>query len=159
MRIQKLLRIFERVDPFWLIFLDKDLCGQISADGILYDSNFSATYLESVSSSGSLYEMGRKVPKTKAKPDHIMTDVCLSRSSRSDSHYMLGEEEMRRIMLILEPTDLGESSSESERDDGDDDDDDDDDQEATRCLVVRTSGQLGHGLRPRADLFRLSDKR
>ena len=29
MRIQKLLRIFERVDPFWLIFLDKDLCGQI----------------------------------------------------------------------------------------------------------------------------------
>ena len=59
---------------------------------------------------------------------------------------MLGEEEMRRIMLILEPTGLGESSSESEHDDGDDDDD----QEATRCLVVRTSGQLGHGLRPRA---------
>ena len=81
----------------------------------------------------------------------------MSRPSRSDSHYtgMLGEEEMRRIMLILEPTDLGESSSESERDDGDYDDD----QEATRCLVVRTSGQLGHGLRPRADLFRLTDKR
>ena len=39
MRIQKLLRIFERVDPFWLIFLDKDLCGQISAGGFLYDSN------------------------------------------------------------------------------------------------------------------------
>ena len=52
MRIQKLLRIFERVDPFWLIFFEKDLCGQISADGILYNSNFSATYLESVSSSG-----------------------------------------------------------------------------------------------------------
>ena len=77
MRIQKLLRIFERVDPFWLICLDKDLFGQISADGILYDSNFSATYLGSVSSSGSLYEMGGKVPKTKAKPDHILTDVCL----------------------------------------------------------------------------------
>ena len=83
MRIQKLLRIFERVDPFWLIFFDKDLCGQISADGILYDSNFSATYLESVSSSGSLYKMGRKVPKTKAKPDHILTDVCLCRPSSS----------------------------------------------------------------------------
>ena len=87
MRIQKLLRIFERVDPFWLIFLDKDLCGQISADGILCDSNFSATYLESVSSSGSLYEMGGKVRKTMAKPDHILTDVCLSRLSSSDSHY------------------------------------------------------------------------
>ena len=155
MRIQKLLRIFERVDPFWLIFLDKDLCGQISADGILYDSNFSATYLESVSSSSSLYEMGGKVPKTKDKPDHILTDVCLSRPSSSDSHYMLGEEEMRRIMLFLEPTDLGESSSESEHDDGDDDDD----QEATRRLVVRTCGQLGHGLRPRAGLFCLTDKR
>ena len=72
-RIQKLVRIFERVDPFCLIFLDKDLCGQISTDGILYDSNLSATYLESVSSSnsGSLYEMGRKVPQTKAKPDHF----------------------------------------------------------------------------------------
>ena len=81
MRIQKLLRIFERVDPIWLIFLDKDLCGQISADGILYDSNFSATYLGSVSSSGSLYEMGGKVPKTKAKPDHILTDVCLPAES------------------------------------------------------------------------------
>ena len=63
---------------------------------------------------------------------------------------MLGEEEMRRIMLILEPKDLRESSS-SEHDDGDDDDD----QEATRRLVVHTSGQLGHGLRPRASLFRL----
>ena len=68
---------------------------------------------------------------------------------------MLGEEEMRRIMLILEPKDLGESSSESEHDDGDDDGD----QEATQRLVVRTSGQLGHGLRPRAGLFRLTDKR
>ena len=70
---------------------------------------------------------------------------------------MLGEEEIRRIMLILEPTDLGEleSSSESEHNDGDDDDD----QEATWRLVVRTSGQLGHGLRPRAGLFRLTDKR
>ena len=157
MRIQKLLRIFERVDPFWLIFLNKDSCGQISADGILYDSKFSATYLESVSSSGSLYEMGGKVPKTKAKQDHILTDVCLSQPSSSDSHYMLGEEEMRRIMLFLEPTDLGESSSESAHDDGDDDDD----QEATRRLVVRTCGQLGHGLRPRAaaGLFRLTDKR
>ena len=152
MRIQKLLRIFERVDPFSLIFLDKDLCGQISADGILYDSNFSATYLESVSSSGS-YETG-KVPKTKAKPEHILTDVCLSRPSSSDSHYMPGEEEMRQIMLILEPTDFGESSSESEHDDGDDDDD----QEATRRLVVRTSGQLGHGLRPRASLFVLQTR-
>ena len=89
-------------------------------------------------------EMGRKVPKTKAKPDHSLTDVCLSRPISSDSHYMREEEEMRRIMLILEPTDLGESSSESEHDNGDDDDD----QEATRRLVVRTSGQLGHGLRP-----------
>ena len=44
---------------------------------------------------------------------------------------------MRRIMLIQEPTGLGESSSESEHDDGDDDDD----QEATWRLVVRTSGQ------------------
>ena len=68
---------------------------------------------------------------------------------------MLGEEEMQRIMFILEPTDLGESSSESEHDGGDDDDD----QEATRHLVVRTSGQLGHGLRLRAGLFRLTDKR
>ena len=57
-------------------------------------------------------------------------------------------------MLILEPTDLGESSSESKHDDGDDDDD----QEAIRRLV-RTSGQLGHGLRPRAGFFRLTDKR
>ena len=100
-------------------------------------------------------EMGRKVPKTKAKPNHILTDVCLSRPSSSDSHYMRGEEEMRRIMLILEATDLGESSSESEPDDGDDDDD----QEATRRLVVRTYGQLEHGVRPRAGLFRLTDKR
>ena len=68
---------------------------------------------------------------------------------------MLREEEMRRVMLILEPTDLGESSSESEKDGGDDNDD----QEATRRLVVRTSGQLGHGLHPRAGLFRLTDKR
>ena len=149
------MRILERVDPFWLIFLDKDLCGQISADGILYDSNVSATYLVSVSSSGSMYEMGGKVPKTKASQIYIFTDVCLSRPSSSDSHYMLREEEMRRIMLILEPTGLGESSSESEHDDGDDDDD----QEATRRLVVRTSGQLGHGLHPRAGLFRLTDKR
>ena len=151
MRIQKLLRIFERVDPFWLIFLDKDLCGQISADGILYDSNFPPLTWKVSALPARMPKMGRKVPKTKTKPDHILTDVCLSRPGSSDSHYMHGEEEMRRIMLILEPTDLGESSSESEHDDGDDDDD----QEATWRLVVRTSGQLGHGLRPRAGLFRL----
>ena len=67
---------------------------------------------------------------------------------------MRGEEEMRRIMLILEPTDLRESSSESEHDDGDDDDD----QEATRRLVVRTSGQLGHGLRPEQASFVLQTR-
>ena len=143
------------IDPFWLVRLDEDLCGQCSADGILYDNNFSATYLESVSSSCSMYDMGRKVPKTKAKPDLILTDVCLSRPSSSDSQYLLGEEEMRRIMFIVQPTDLEENSSESENDGGDDDYD----QEATRRLVVRTSGQHGHGLRPRAGLFRLTDKR
>ena len=77
MIFQKLLRIFERVDPFWLIFLDKDLWGQISADGLLYNSNFSATYLESVSSSGSLYAgNGSKGPKDKGQArSHL--DGCL----------------------------------------------------------------------------------
>ena len=80
MRIQKLLRIFDRVDPFWLIFLDKDLCGQISADGILYDSNFSATYLESVSSSGSYAGNGSKGPKDKGQArSHL--DGCLPEST------------------------------------------------------------------------------
>ena len=81
MRIQKLLRIFERVDLFWLIFLDKDLCGQISADGLLYNSNFSATYLESVSSSGSLYAgNGSKGPKDKGQArSHL--DGCLPEST------------------------------------------------------------------------------
>ena len=128
------------IDPFWVVRLDSDLKGLKSSNGeVRFDAtNFSATYMESIAPGGicTQFEVGRKVPKTKSKPELIMFQIELLEVEEGPKViWQLEEEELKRVTRLQ-----GNSGIDDEDDDSTDSATDDSDQDTTRHVAVRPPG-------------------
>ena len=118
--------------------LNSDLKGLKSSNGeVRFDAtNFSATYMESVAPGGicTQFEVGRKVPKTKSKPELIMFQINLLEVEEGPKViWQLEEEELKRVTRLQ-----GNSGIDDEDDDSTDSATDDSD--STRHVTVRPPG-------------------